>query len=119
VPTPDWDLGDDGAEYTDENQVGFQPLVDENGNPLPNQPVDTYPQPQEGPPQQPSGQVDQQWLDQVLPQNGQQRPGQPSARQPQPQPQIVRPPQPQVVRPPQPRSAPTDPLQPAPEPPQQ
>ena len=119
VPTPDWDLGDEGAEYTDENQVGFQPLVDENGNPLPNQPVDTYPQPQEGPPQQPNGQVDQQWLDQVLPQNGQPRPGQPPARQPQPQPQIVRPPQPQVVRPPQPRSAPTDPLQPAPEPPQQ
>jgi penicillin-binding protein 1A len=120
VPVPDWDLGDEGAEYTEENQVGFQPMVDENGNPLPNQPVDTYPQPQQPPPQ-PNGQVDQQWLDQVLPQNGQQRPGQPPARQPQPQPQpqIVRPPQPQVVRPPQARSAPTDPLQPAPDPPQQ
>ena len=124
VPVPDWDLGDEGAEYTDENQVGFEPMVDENGNPLPNQPVDTYPQPQQAPPQQPNGQVDQQWLDQVLPQ-GQQRPGQQPQRQPQPQPQpqqqpqVVRPPQPQVVRPPQPRSAPTDPLQPASDPPQQ
>ncbi len=114
VPIPDWDLGDDGAEYVDENQVGFEPLVDENGNPLPNQPVDTIPAPgTQLPPQ--GGQVDQQWLDQVLP-PGQQRSGQPP-RQPQPQPQQQ---QPQVVRPPQPRSAPPpDPLQPAPDAPQQ
>jgi penicillin-binding protein 1A len=114
VPIPDWDLGDDGAEYVDENQVGFEPLVDENGNPLPNQPVDTIPAPgTQLPPQ--GGQVDQQWLDQVLP-PGQQRSGQPP-RQPQPQPQQQ---QPQVVRPPQPRSAPPpDPLQAAPDAPQQ
>ena len=111
VPIPDWDLGDDGAEYVDENMVGFEPMVDENGNPLPNQPADTIPAPgTQLPPQ--GGQVDQQWLDQVLP-PGQQRPGQPPRQpQPQPQPQV----QPQVVRPPQPRSAPPpDPLQPAPD----
>jgi penicillin-binding protein 1A len=113
VPIPNWDLGDDGAEYVDENQVGFEPLVDENGNPLPNQPTDTMPAPgTQAPPQ--GGQVDQQWLDQVLP-PGQQRPGQPTRQpptQPQPQPQQ----QPPVVRPPQPRSAPPpDPLQPAPD----
>lgn len=114
VPIPDWDLGDEGAEYADENGVGFEPMVDENGNPLPNQPVETMPAP--GTQLPPGGQVDQQWLDQVLPQGGQQRPGQPPSRQPQPQPQ----PQPQVVRPPPPpRSAPPDPLQPAPQPPQQ
>jgi len=117
VPVPDWDLGDEGAEYVDENQVGFQPLVDENGNPLPNQPVDTMPAPgTQLPPQ--GGQVDQQWLDQVLPPGSQQRPDQQPQRPPQPQPQVVRPQQPQVVRPPQPRSTP-DPLEPAPETPQQ
>ena len=74
VPIPNWDLGDEGAEYVDENQVGFEPLVDENGNPLPNQPTDTMPAPgTQLPPQ--GGQVDQQWLDQVLPPGSQQRPG--------------------------------------------
>jgi penicillin-binding protein 1A len=112
VPIPDWDLGDEGAEYMTDNQVGFEPMVDENGNPLPNQPSDTYPQPQQAPPQ--GGQVDQQWLDQVLPPGSAQRPGQP-VRQPPPPAQ-----QPEVVRPqqPQPRSAP-DPLEPAPDSPQQ
>ena len=114
VPIPNWDLGDEDAEYIDENQVGFPPLVDENGNPLPNQPVDTMPAP--GTQLPPSGPVDQQWLDQVLPPGSpQQRPTPVNPRQPQPQPQVVRP-QPQVVRPPQPRSAPPpDPLQPAPD----
>jgi len=114
VPIPNWDLGDEGAEYVDENQIGFEPLVDENGNPLPNQPVDTMPAPgTQLPPQ--GGQVDQQWLDQVLPPGSQQRPTQPP-RQPQQQPPVVRPQQPQVVRPPQPKSAPPpDPLQPAPD----
>lgn len=112
VPIPNWDLGDEDTEYVDENQVGFAPLVDENGNPLPNQPVDTMPAP--GTQLPPSGPVDQQWLDQVLPPGTQQqRPTPVNPRQPQPQ--VVRP-QPQVVRPPQPRSAPPpDPLQPAPD----
>ena len=111
VPIPDWDLGDDGAEYVDQNQAGFEPLVDENGNPLPNQPADTMPAPGTQLPPQQQGPVDQQWLDQVLP-PGSQRPPAQQPRQPQPQPQQ----QPQVVRPPQPKSAPApDPLQPAPD----
>ena len=114
VPIPNWDLGDEAAEYVDENQVGFAPLVDENGNPLPNQPIDTMPAP--GTQLPPSGPVDQQWLDQVLPPGSQQqRPTPANPRQPQSQPQVVRP-QPQIVRPPQPRSTPPpDPLQPAPD----
>jgi penicillin-binding protein 1A len=109
VPQPDWDLGDDGADYTTDNQVGFEPMVDENGNPLPNQPADN-PNPTEQPQPQ-GGQVDQQWLDQVLPPGGQQRPAQP-ARPAPPQPQVIRPQQ----TPPVPRSVPqSDPLQPAPD----
>jgi penicillin-binding protein 1A len=120
VPIPDWDLGDEGAEYMMDNQVGFEPLVDENGNPLPNQPMDNPPPPGT---QQPAGQVDQQWLDQVLPPGGAQRPGQP-VRQPQPQPQVIRPQQPQVIRPQPPQPQPgsvrsPDPLEPAPDAPQQ
>jgi len=112
VPVPDWDLGDDGAEYATDNQVGFEPLVDENGNPLPNQPTDNPPPPETQLPQ--GGQVDQQWLDQVLPPNGQ-RSNQPVRPAP-PQPQVVRPPPTQ----PQPRSVrPPDPLEPAPDTPQQ
>jgi penicillin-binding protein 1A len=117
VPTPDWDLGDEGAEYVDENMVGFEPLVDEHGNPLPNQPIDTMPAPgTQVPPQ--GGQVDQQWLDQVLPPGSQRLPAQPP-RQPPPQQQQQQQ-QPQIVRPPQPRSAPpANPPQPAPDAPQQ
>ena len=126
VPIPNWDLGDDGAQYVDENQMGFEPLVDENGNPLPNQPMETMPLP--GTQLPPGGPVDQQWLDQVLPPGSQQQPGQPIRRpQPQPQPQVVRPQvvrpevvRPQVVRPQQPRSAPpADPPEPPSETPQQ
>jgi penicillin-binding protein 1A len=126
VPIPNWDLGDDGAEYVAENQMGFEPLVDENGNPLPNQPMETMPLP--GTQLPPGGPVDQQWLDQVLPPGSQQQPGQPIRRpQPQPQPQVVRPQvvrpevvRPQVVRPQQPRSAPpADPPEPPSETPQQ
>ena len=111
VPIPDWDLGDEGDEYFDSNQVGFEPLVDENGNPLPNQPADNPPPP-ETQPQQQGGPVDQQWLDQVLP-----PPGSPRQPQPAPRPQVIRP---QPTQPPQPRSEPApEPLQPSPEPPQQ
>ncbi len=38
VPMPDWDLGADEDLYA--NEVAFEPLVDENGNPLPGQPTD-------------------------------------------------------------------------------
>jgi len=86
VPMPDWDLGSE-EEGWDQNQVGFEPLVDENGNPLP---TDQQSYPAQQIPQQPTTdqQVDQEWLDRVLP------PGQ--QRQPQPQPVG---PQPQVIRP--------------------
>ena len=114
VPMPDWELGPEEEFYA--NEVGFEPLVDENGNPLPGQPADSLPpgavQPEPGQPQpgQTTGQLDQQWLDQVLPPGGAQR--QPPPRQPQPRPQVVRPPSPTSPRP-------ADPLQPAPDPSQQ
>ena len=114
VPVPDWDLGAEEDIYAaDGNQVGFEPLVDENGNPLPNQPIDPMAQPGTMLPpgqQQPGGQVNQDYLDRVFPPSGQ-RPG-------QPQPQVVRPP---PNAPPQgPRSVPaTDPLEPRPDPSEQ
>ena len=89
VPMPDWDLTSEEQGW-DQNQVGFAPLVDENGNPLPADQQQPYPTQQL--PQQPTSdqQVDQEWLDRVLP---------PGQRPPQPQPQPVNPNQPQVVRP--------------------
>jgi hypothetical protein len=111
---PNWDISAEEDLYG--NEVAFDPLVDEFGNPLPGQPTDTMPQTpaqQQTPTQtQPTtGQLDQQWLDQVLPPGG--------ARQ-QPQPQRQPPQRPQIVRPPPPTSPrPADPLQPAPDPPQQ
>jgi penicillin-binding protein 1A len=101
VPMPDWDLTAEEDMWGGDNQVGFEPLVDENGNPLP---VDQ--QPYAGPeqpvtaPQQQGTTVDQQWLDQVLPPGqGQRQPPQ----QPRPQPEVVRPP---PSQPPGPRSVP-------------
>jgi penicillin-binding protein 1A len=122
VPMPDWNIEGEEDPYALGNEVGSAPLVDEYGNPLPGQPVDTMPVPGQPLPQQPqqpqqpgqagaqtTEQLDQQWLDQVLP------PGS-TQRQPQRQP----PQRPQVVRPPAPTSPrPTDPLQPAPDTPQQ
>ena len=86
VPMPDWELGSE-EEGWDQNQIGFDPLVDDNGNPLP---TDQQPYAGQQLPQQPTTdqQVDQEWLDRVLP---------PGQRQPQPQP--VYPNQPQVIRP--------------------
>jgi penicillin-binding protein 1A len=114
VPMPDWDLGEEEGLYG--NEVAFEPLVDENGNPLPGQPTDPMtvgPDGQPLPQQQPqtSQQLDQQWLDQVLPPGSTQRPP----------PQRQQPPRPVVVRPPPPPSSarPPDPLEPAPEPSQQ
>jgi penicillin-binding protein 1A len=119
VPMPDWNIEGEEDPYALGNEVGSAPLVDEYGNPLPGQPVDTMPVPGQPLPQQPqqpgqpgaqtTEQLDQQWLDQVLP------PGS-TQRQPQRQP----PQRPQVVRPPAPTSPrPADPLQPAPDTPQQ
>ena len=117
VPMPDWDLGADEDIYA--NEVAFEPLVDENGNPLPGQPTDPMvvgpdgqPLPQQQQQQPQTGQqLDQQWLDQVLPPGSTQRP----------QPQRQQPPRPVVVRPPPPPSSarPPDPLEPAPDPSQQ
>ena len=119
VPMPDWNLDTEEDNFGLGNELGSEPLVDEYGNPLPGQPVDTIPVPGQQLPQQPQGpqqqqqtteQLDQQWLDQVLP------PGS-ARRQPGPQP---RPQRPQIVRPPTPTSPrPSDPLQPAPNTPQQ
>lgn len=122
VPMPDWNIEGEEDPYALGNEVGSAPLVDEYGNPLPGQPVDTMPVPGQPLPQQPqqpqqpgqagaqtTEQLDQQWLDQVLPPGSTQR--QPQRQQPQ---------RPQVVRPPTPTSPrPADPLQPAPETPQQ
>jgi hypothetical protein len=89
-------------------------MVDEFGNPLPGQPADTMPnipdQQQQQQQQQPQtgSQLDQQWLDQVLPQGG----ARPQQRQQPQRPQVVRPPAPTSPRP-------ADPLQPAPDPSQQ
>jgi penicillin-binding protein 1A len=114
VPMPDWNLGEEEDPYA--NEVAFEPMVDENGNPLPGQPADPIvvgPDGQPLPQQQPqtSQQLDQQWLDQVLPPGSAQRP----------QPQRQQPPRPVVVRPPPPPSStrPADPLEPAPDPSQQ
>ena len=112
VPMPNWDLGDEEDLYA--NEVAFEPLVDENGNPLPGQPTDPVAVTTPGQPiQQPhtGQQLDQQWLDQVLPPGSTQRP----------QPQRQQPPRPVVVRPPPPPSSarPPDPLEPAPDPSQQ
>jgi penicillin-binding protein 1A len=119
VPMPDWDLGPEEDIYALDNQVGFEPLVDEHGNPLPGQPVDTMPVPPEQPQQQQQqpqtgSQVDQQWLDRVLPPGGAQR--QLPPRQPPPQPQVIRP---QPTRPSPGSVPPPDPLEPAPDSPQQ
>ena len=112
VPMPDWNLDSEDDPYA--NEVGFAPLVDENGNPLPGQPVDTLPppgQPLPTQPQQPQtdSQLDQQWLDKVLP------PGSGPPQRPQQQPQQ----RPQVIRPPNPSTRPAEPPQPVPNTPQQ
>jgi len=121
VPMPDWNLDSEEDPYAGGNEVGVEPMVDENGNPIPGgQPVDTMPtpgqvlpaqpqQPQQGQQPQAEGQLDQQWLDRVLPPGNANRQPQ---RQPVPQPQVVRPPAPQSPRQ-------TDPLQPRPDAPQQ
>jgi penicillin-binding protein 1A len=101
VPMPNWDLTAEEEAWGADNQVGFEPLVDENGNPLPidQQPYAGEEQPVAAPQRQGTT-VDQQWLDQVLPPGqGQRQPQQ----QPRPQPEVVRP---QPSQQPGPRSVP-------------
>jgi penicillin-binding protein 1A len=101
APIPDWQLEPDEEAWGMET-IEQEPLVDEDGNPIGPQPAD----PLGADPAQagPDGQVDQQWLDEVLGRNPQNRP------QPQPQPVPRVPPQ---QRPP-PSEQPADPLQPRP-----
>jgi penicillin-binding protein 1A len=95
VPMPDWQLTPEEEEFGDApvDANSFQPLVDENGNPLP-QPIPQ--QPGAPPPMvRPDGTGDpsQQQLDQAFP------PAQPRPR-PQPQPdQSAPPPEPTEPRP--------------------
>jgi penicillin-binding protein 1A len=99
VPMPDWQLEpEEQAWGVDADGIGLEPLVDANGNPLPQQ--DPYGQQQE-PQLRPDGTpVEQQWLDEVLGPGGN--------RPPQPPPEQQRVP---------PRSAPpADPFEPRPEP---
>ena len=100
APLPDWQLEpDEEAWGLDFNETA--PLVDADGNPIgePVQPGEAYgPQPQPG-----EGQVDQQWLDEVLRRNPENRP------QPVPAPRA-----PPPRQPPPPSERPADPLQPRP-----
>jgi penicillin-binding protein 1A len=102
VPMPDWQLTPEEEVYGDQaiDANGMQPMVDENGMPLPNPPPQdqNYPQPMVRP--DGTGEPSQQELDQAFP----------PPRQPPPQP----PRQPQRVPQTQPSAPPPDPLQPRP-----
>ena len=126
VPMPDWNLEPEEDLWgLPEVGTGFEPMVDADGNPLPYDPLAPAPGPgmvvapgQRAP--GPGG-VDQQWLDQVLPQGSTRQPPpapQPRQQQPRPPVRVVRPPaQQQPMQQPQPRSAPApDPLEPRPAP---
>jgi penicillin-binding protein 1A len=109
VPIPDWQLTPEEEVFGDTalDANAMQPLVDENGMPLPGgNPYDNG-----VPVQQPmvrpdgTGEPTQQWLDQVLPpqQQQQQLPQQQLPQQPQTQPPRVQRPKPQPPRPAEPR----------------
>ncbi|HEY7959078.1 MAG TPA: PBP1A family penicillin-binding protein [Sphingomicrobium sp.] len=114
VPMPDWQLTPEEEMYGDQpaDANEMQPMVDQNGMPLSNQPAQEpgYP-PQQQPMVRPdgTGEPTQQQLDQAFPPN--QQPRQPGNSQRQPQPY---PPQPQRQPPPQ-STPPSDPLQPRPD----
>ena len=104
VPLPDWQLTPEEEMYGDAeiDPNAVQPLVDENGNPLPQQPL---PPPTDAPPAMVrpdgTGAPSQQELDQAFP------PTTPyGQRPPLPQPQ---------PRPPEPRLPPPDPTEPRPD----
>jgi penicillin-binding protein 1A len=106
VPVPDWQLEpEESAWGLPADELGLEPLVDADGNPLP---IDPLSPPQPG--ARSDGAGADPWFEQVNP------PGQGPTPQPQPQQQ----PQPRLPAPPPPRSVPpADPLQPRPEPSQQ
>jgi penicillin-binding protein 1A len=104
VPLPDWQLTPEEEMYGDAevDANAMQPLVDENGNPLPQQPL---PPPTDAPPAMVrpdgTGAPSQQELDQAFP------PATPYGQRPQlPQPQ---------PRPPEPRLPPPEPTEPRPD----
>ncbi|HET7708603.1 MAG TPA: PBP1A family penicillin-binding protein [Sphingomicrobium sp.] len=112
VPMPDWQLDPEEEAFALPDDFGSQPLVDEDGNPLPGavQPTDPYGQPL------PDGAQDEQWLD---------RSGQPVRPGPQQLPPQQQPTQPgtrtlpsrgPATRVPPRSQPPTDPLQPRPDP---
>jgi len=105
APMPNWQLGPD-EEAWGFNMEEAAPLVDADGNPIGEQPIDPLAPEQE--PRQPDGsQVDQQWLDEVLRRNPENRPA--PAQRSTPQPRQL-PPQSRQ----QPSQPPADPLQPRP-----
>ena len=104
VPMPDWQLEpEEEAWMLPPTEIGLEPLVDADGNPLPVDPLSAQPGAI-----RPDGTGTAPYLQPV--------PGQPGPPQPQPQQQ----PPPRMPPPPPPRSIPpADPLQPRPEPSQQ
>jgi penicillin-binding protein 1A len=103
VPMPDWQLTPEEEMYGDQaiDSNSMQPMVDENGMPLPGPPPQQPGYPQQQSMVRPDGTAEpnQQELDQAFPPQPQRQPSQP--RQPQPQPQDSTPP--------------ADPLQPRPD----
>jgi penicillin-binding protein 1A len=103
VPMPDWELEPEEELWgLPEGEVPLEPLVDPDGNPLPQQPGTAEPVDPLAP--RPAGPGDQQWLNEVLPgaprpQQQQQQPGRPVRPQPQQPPRSVPPPDPLEPRP--------------------
>jgi penicillin-binding protein 1A len=102
VPIPDWNLEPEEELWGNETDLGIEPMVDADGNPLAVDPL--APGPDGTPPPRQPNQIDQQWLDDVLPGTP---PPRPQPRQAPPAPQ--QPPQQQRSPPP------PDPLQPLPD----
>jgi penicillin-binding protein 1A len=101
VPMPDWQLTPEEEMYGDTalDMNALQPMVDENGNPLPQQPLPQQPEsPQPLVRPDGTGEPSQQELDQAFPPQPR---SPPQPRQPQPQPR---------------QPVPQDPLAPRPEP---
>jgi penicillin-binding protein 1A len=103
VPMPDWQLEpDEEAWMLPPTDIGLEPLVDADGNPVP---IDQMPT---DPGLRPDGTGTDPYLEEVT---GGPRPF-PPQQQPQPQPRLPQPPPPRSI-------PPADPLQPRPEPSQQ
>ncbi len=117
VPMPDWQLEPEEQLWgVPGDPLGEEPMVDADGNPISGPGPDGYGPARPG--MRPDGAVDQEWLDQVLPQQPRPQPQtlprtpQTLPRTPQPFPQQPQP-VPQQQPPPPPRSAPSaDPFQP-------